>query len=174
MEEKKETGLEQFADIRFLDAADCEFSKTEGGFLALKLSEEEQYPRVSLMKAFPFTRERGYISIRNVEGKEIGMIRDMDAFPPEVVEMMEYEIHRRYFSPVITSIRSIKDEFGYCYWDVVTEAGPCRFTSRSGHNNIVAITEQRLMVIDVDGNRFEIPDYSTLDAKSMRIIETYL
>lgn len=40
--------------------------------------------------------------------------------------------------------------------------------------NIAKITESRVVLTDVDGNRYEIDDVLALDGKSYRKIELYL
>ena len=35
---------------------------------------------------------------------------------------------------MIIKIRSIRDEYGYSYWDVITDKGTCRFTVRASSN----------------------------------------
>ena len=75
---------------------------------------------------------------------------------------------------MIEKIRSIEEEFGYSYWDVDTSAGQRRFTVRRGHNNLVQLGGRRVLVIDVDGNRFEIEDYTSIDSRYSRLIESLL
>ncbi len=136
--------------------------------------KDEKYDRVGLHRAFPFNYEREYISVRTTEGKEIGMIRNIDDYPADIVEIFLYELDRRYFTPYIQKINSIKEEFGYTYWDVLTDSGPRRFTVQNIHNNLIQISDVRILVLDVDGNRFEIPDSAKLDVKSLKMIERLL
>ncbi len=139
-----------------------------------KGGKDEKYDRVGLHRAFPFNYEREYISVRTTEGKEIGMIRNIDDYPANIVEIFLYELDRRYFTPYIQKINSIKEEFGYTYWDVLTDSGPRRFTVQNIHNNLIQISDVRILVLDVDGNRFEIPDSAKLDVKSLKMIERLL
>lgn len=172
--------LIEYTSIRYLDPDTAKFERTRGGFLSLKIEPEEYYPRVDIFRAFPFTRPREYVSVRKPENKgkgikteEIGVIKNLNDFPPKIVELIEEQLGRRYFMPIIKRINYIKEEFGYYYWDVLTDVGNCRFTVRGGHN-IVPISEdrERLLIIDVEGNRFEIPDYMELDDKSIRKLES--
>ncbi len=75
---------------------------------------------------------------------------------------------------MITRIESIKEEFGYAYWNVETDVGPRRFTVRDMQDNVVLLSPEHVLIIDVDGNRYEIPDYTQLDPKSRRYIEDLL
>ncbi|MDI6617111.1 MAG: DUF1854 domain-containing protein [Clostridiales bacterium] len=160
-------------EIRFLKAKDTAFTRTPGGFLALKISNGESYPRVNLFRSFPFSHPKEYISVRDEEDKEIGIIRNIEDFPDDAVKLFEEEFKRRYFAPVIKKINSVKDEFGYSYWDVDTDAGICRFTVQ-GRYNVISLGNGRVIISDVDGNRFEIPNYRLLDEKSIKRLEIYL
>ena len=172
--------IENIAKIRYLEPRSSKFSLTEGGFLSLHIENKdkseniENYDRVNFYRAFPFKYAREYISVRTIEDKEIGIIKNMDDYPEETIKLFDYELNRRYFTPIIEKINRIKEEFGYSYWDVLTNSGSKRFTVQNIHNNVIQITQIRILVIDVDGNRFEIPDYKKLDLRSLKIVERLL
>ena len=70
---------------------------------------------------------------------------------------------------------SIKEEFGYRYWTVDTDKGPCKFTTTLARSAIVNIsTSDRVMIYDVDGNRFQILNFSKFEPKSRKMIEAYM
>jgi hypothetical protein len=160
-------------DINFLTTQDSQFYKSKGGFLALR-SGESDYARVSLFKAFPFSHSNNYVSVRDKDGKEIGLIKDINDFSKDVTDLFHEELSRRYFLPSINSISSIKDEFGYSYWEVITGIGAKKFTIRKDNNSFIPINEHRILVVDVDGNRYEISDYTKLDSRSYKLIELLL
>lgn len=166
--------LSDYIDIRYLDPAEARFEETPGGFVKLTLGADEVYPRVALYRAFPFSYQDQYISVRDLEGNEIGMIKDLREFDEATARLITRELDRRYFTPVISRIENIKEEFGYAYWHVETDAGARRFTVRDMQVNVVLLAPQHVLIIDVDGNRYEIPDYTRLDAKSRRFIENLL
>lgn len=126
----------------------------------------KQYPRVSVHRCFPFSDPGHYISIREPEadGREIGLIEDLHALPKEMRAMLEEQMNLRYFIPQIQRIHSIKEEYGYAYWDVTTDRGGCRFTVRMGGGSVYSVGANRYLVNDIDGNRFEIPDLYKLTA----------
>jgi hypothetical protein len=160
-------------DINFLTPQNSNFYKSKSGFLALR-SEQNEYARVSLFKAFPFSHSNNYISVRDKDGKEIGLIKDINDFSMDVIDIFNEELTRRYLLPSIKSISSIKDEFGYSYWEVITGIGAKKFTIRKDNNSFIPISEHRILVVDVDGNRYEISDYTKLDSKSYKLIELLL
>ena len=45
---------------------------------------------------------------------------------------------------------------------------------QSGKNNVTVVGERRLLIVDVDGNRFSVDDYARLDRSVLRTLETLL
>lgn len=169
-EVKDATDLSDAAKIRYLTQDTTVFTKTAGNMLSVKV-EDEEHPVVYLHCSFPHTSKRIYVSVRNIENKEIGIIQNLDDFPKDIVSLLEEQIQIRYFSPEITKVVKIHEEFGYSYWDAETTAGVCRFTVRGGGGNVKLVSEKRLLINDVDGNRFIIPSMDRLTDKEYRMVE---
>lgn len=174
MRDDSTQSLREYVEIRYLRPAECRFERGRGGFLSLELDTGEKYERVNLHRAFPLSDCDSYISVRDSESKEIGIIESLREFDEATRRLITEELDRRYFAPVITSIRSIEEEFGYSYWDVMTNAGPRRFTVRRGHGSLLQIGDARVLVVDVDGNRYEIEDYTKLQSRHSRLVESLL
>lgn len=169
-----QSDLSVAASMNYLTADNTVFTKTEGQMLTVKVNDEE-YQGVYLHCSFPHTNNRIYISIRTGENKEVGIIKSMDDdFPKDVVSLLEEQIKMRYFAPEITKVIGIKEEFGYSYWDAETNSGSCEFTVRNGGGNVKLVTERKLLVIDVYGNRFVIADIKQLSEKEYRLVEMYI
>lgn len=166
-------GLQAFVDLTYLDPNTAKFSRSPGGFLRLELGDQT-YPRVSLFRTFPFSHKDEYVSVRDMDGREIGIIENLTDFPADIVAAFHEELERRYFAPVVTRIKSLKEEFGYAYWEVETDSGPRRFTVRDMQQNLLLLGPEHILIVDVDGNRFDIPDYTKLDPASRKYIEDLL
>ena len=146
------------------------FSKN--GFLYIRYQEKEQ--RVRLCRQFPFERLWEYISVLDEEQCEIGIVRDIALFEGAGKELLQTELEHRYYSPVILSIKSVKERYGFSYWKVTTADGEVSFTLHDTYRSIVRAGERRIILLDVDGNRFQIPDVEALDRKSYKKIDLYL
>ena len=146
------------------------FSKN--GFLYINHNGEEH--RVFLCRQFPFELLWEFISVLNEEQNEIGIIRRISDFTDDVGEVLTTELKRRYYTPTVQKILSVKERYGFSYWKVVTESGEVSFTLHDTYRSIIRAGETRLFLFDVDGNRFEIPDTQALDRKSYKKIELYL
>lgn len=174
--EQMEKETEEMLKLRYLNKDNAVFSRTEGGFVSLKTGDEE-YARVQVYRAFPFTDPRRYISIREADekAKEIGIIENLDTdVTKETAVMLEEQMRLRYFTPVITKVIDIKDEYGFAYFNVVTDQGACRFTIRMGGGSVVNLSDTRIMITDLDGNRFEIPDVTKFTAQELKKLDLFL
>ena len=151
------------------------FERTEGGFINLTF-DGVTYERVKVVRLFPFTDANKYISIRQNDEKtrEIGIIEDLDELEEETREMLEEQLRLNYFTPVIEKIYNIKDEYGYAYFHVKTDKGECKFAINMASNAVTKLSDSRLIITDLDENRFEIRDVNALTQKERRKLDLFL
>lgn len=128
--------------------------------------------RVFLHRAFPFDRPYEFISVSDENG-EIGIIFDIKDFE-KCADLLIGELDAKYFAPKILKVNSLKERFGYSYWKVKCDRGDYEFTVKDTFKSIIHISEDRVFILDVDNNRFEIESLSALDRNSFRKIELYL
>ncbi len=146
----------------------------KGGFLYMQCPKDAEPVRVALHRNFPFTFLWEYISVLDMSNYELATIRDVSLFGEDMKKLLVRELERKYYSPEISKIISVKDRFGFSYWDVETSGGRLTFTLQDTFKSIVRAGENKLFFFDVDGNRFVIEDVDTLDRKSRKRIEIYL
>ena len=173
--EQMEKETEEMLKVRYLNQKNAVFERTAGGFVSLRIGEEF-YPRVQVVRMFPFSDPNLYISIRTPDehSKEIGIIENMKDVSAEAAAMLTEQLNLRYFTPIIKKIINIKDEYGYAYFDVLTDRGACRFTINMGGHSVVHLSETRILISDIDENRFEIPDITKLTAKELKKLDLFL
>lgn len=132
------------------------------------------YGRVLLHRAFPFDMPDGIVSVQQEDGFEIGIIRQLSDFDVDTAAMLRDQLDKKYFVPEIRRILSTKDRFGFVYFKCETDKGPVDFVMRNPFGSMIRLGESRLYILDIDGNRYAIPDVTKLDHKSYRKIELYL
>ena len=145
-----------------------------GGFLYMQCPKDAEPVRVALHRNFPFMFLWEYISVLDTDNYELATIRSIELFDGEEKEMLTRELERKYYSPVISKIYSVKERFGFSYWYAETPGGRLTFTLQDTFKSIVRAGEGKLFLFDVDGNRFVIEDADALDRKSRKRIEIYL
>ncbi len=160
--------------IRYFDPKQIRFFRSRNGIPRMEVEGECCYLRVIIRRAFPLSDISHYISICDSEDKEIGMIRDVQELDETARQIIEKEVSKRYFTPVIQSIRNVRERFGVYDWEVETDRGPAKFMVRGLHTNVDRLPPRRLLVKDTHNNRYEIPDIAELDARSLGFINRML
>lgn len=178
MNDKKSiSSLAEAAGIVYLDSHNCKIFK-KGDFIgaAIKNAEgvEEAYDRVWLHRSFPFDRPFEYISLQNKDQEEIGLIRTLEVFPEDERELIKGELERKYFTPKVKKIITLKEARGFSFWKILTDAGELSFTVQDTSKSIAKIGRDRAFIFDISSNRYEIESLSGLDKKSARKLELYL
>lgn len=73
--------------------------------------------------------------------------------------------------PNISSVNTLKEEFGLWYWETMTDRGPRDFVVKDPRQNIINLGQGRLLIIDVDGNRFNVDNYDLLNPKVVMMLD---
>ena len=169
-----EKEAEEMTAMRVISVKD-KFERTSGGFVNFTF-EGVKYERVKVVRLFPFTDADKYISIRENTDKarEIGIIETLEDFDEETKEIIREQLRLNYFTPVIKKIMSIKDEYGYAYFHVMTDKGECNFAINMASNAVTKLSDSRLIITDLDENRFEIRDVNALTQKERRKLDLFL
>ena len=148
----------------------------EGDFPVLYQKSETGEECVGVFKtqrAFPFEKEEEFLVLLSEEGKELGFIRKLSDRTAEEFAILQNDLARRYFMPRFKKIHKVKEQFAFSYWKVDTESGPLEFSVRDTYKSLIHLGT-RIIVTDADGNRYDIPDYRTLDKASRKQIDLYL
>ncbi len=166
-------GTDGKPDVTMLMPGDLEFAYSEHR-LRLRMCGEETWQEVSLARLFPLSSPEGWIAVVGADDKEIGMLRDLHGLTVGSMAAIREELSRRYLIPRIQQIRVCRDRFDLLEWEVETDRGPITFLMRHAHENIQHRLPNRLVFIDVEGNRYDVDDLSELDEESQRWIEQRL
>lgn len=145
-----------------------ESGKTNGLCLTIWDGEEDSiraYHGVAVRRAFPISDADQLVTFADRDGNEIGVLLDPAQLDANSLHVLEAEMELAYFVPRITKIHELKSEYGLRLWQVETDRGPREFATQSRHD-VRQVSKDRYIIRDVDGNRYEIPGLSELDAKS--------
>lgn len=130
--------------------------------------------RVFFHRAFPYELPDEFISVLDKDSKEYGIIKSLSDFDDQAKEIINKALKRKYYCPEITKIHSLKDQFGYSYWDVETDNGRMEVVLKDTFSSIARISDVFIVITDISGNRYKISDLETFDRKSYRKIELFL
>jgi hypothetical protein len=127
---------------------------------------------VTVVRAFPIGAPDHWISICDSQGHEILCIEDLAQVPPEVRVVLESELSRREFVPIIQRILSATPEEP-SQWSVETDRGPTEFQINN-EDDVRRIEPHQASILDSHGVRYLVPDVRKLDAQSRRLLEHFL
>ena len=136
--------------------------------------EDRSYLTVKPAWSAPLTRPSKFLALLDSKGEEITTINDPEELDEASLAAVQQELHRRYLTATVHKITHAKSEFGAGYWHVVTDRGERDFVTQSLQENAQWLSPVHLLLVDVDGNRFEIPDVSALDERSRMYAEAML
>jgi hypothetical protein len=144
-------------------------------FGRLNLTDPDGQTHIGVVpiRSFPFSAPTEWISFCDEEGHEIFSLADLRQVTAETRALLEADLARREFIPVIRRIHSVSSGAEPTEWHVETDRGPTRFQLTS-EDHIRRMGPKLVIVVDSHGVRYQIPDLGALDHASRRILRRYL
>jgi hypothetical protein len=142
------------------------------GCLIVTDDQGAQYRDVLPVRMFPITDPDGFLSICDRQGRELFCIRSMADVPAQLRPILQEELNRTMFTPVIRRIRSSVPFGDHVRLIITTDRGETDITVDT--EEIYRLTGDRILLKDIHGIRFLIPDWHALNSHSRRILDIYL
>ena len=171
--QKTSATLVEASQLVFLDVKTLRFFK-HGATLRLTIEGDRSYPKVGILRGFPLSDPDRFLSVRDEANKEVGLIVDPAQLGVENRRLVEEDLERRYFVPAVTRIVAAKERFGTVDWTLETDRGVCRLTTRNLRENIQRPAPGRIILNDVDGNRYDIRNVDGLSRESQELLFRHL
>lgn len=140
--------------------------------LRMTIPDDRSYPTVKPVWAAPLSRPGKFLALLDGKGNEIVLLPTLDDLAPDSREAVLAEVRLRYLTARVQAITHARQEFGVTYWSVQTDRGLRDFVTQNLQENAVWLSDTHLLLLDVDGNRFEIEDLAQLDPHSRHLVET--
>ena len=161
------------SELRFLEPSALHFSR-EGARLRLRQEGEADPHDVALLLLFPLSEPERWVAVIDKDDKEIGIIEDTHKLSRENLAHVRDELRRRYIVPRIRRILACKRRFDIDEWTVDTDRGQMKFLTRNLREQIKEHDADRMTLMDVEGNRFDIDSVAALDPDSRRRLLEHL
>jgi hypothetical protein len=165
--------LVEASKLVLLDPKKLRFHK-HGATLRLTIEDDRSFPKVGVLRAFPLSDRNRFFSVRDGGDNEIGLIADPTDLSAENQNLIDEDLQRRYFVPSVKKIVSAKERFGTVDWTVETDRGVCHFTTQNLRENVQRPAPGRIILNDVDGNRYDIRDVDDLSRESQETLFRHL
>lgn len=128
---------------------------------------------LSPVRCFPFTDPDRLIALVDPRGHELFRIDDPSTLPEASRRLLEQELARREFLPVIHQVRDVSPRSEPSTWDVVTDRGEVKFVLPS-EDNVRRLPSDGALVTDEHGVRYRLVRIGTMDRQSREILRRYL
>jgi hypothetical protein len=148
-------------------------SRDAWGQLMLIDAEGMRHLNVVPVPMFPISEAGRWISLVGSDGHEIVCVEDPSQVSSEVRVVLEEELARREFVPIILRVTWVSGNSEPCEWRVETDRGPTQFVLKS-EEDVRRIGPHQILIVDANGIRYQIPDLRKADAKTRRVVEWYV
>ena len=160
-------------EIEFLDAKNLELCIDQYGDPQVTLPDGSVHQQIKIIRSFPLSDPNQFICLLDKEENEIGVIENIKDLKKSGRKIVVDQLEKAYYMPRIVRINSIDGRFGVTQWQVDTNFGPNQINLGS-RMDVAPMGGGRVLIKDVDGNRYEIVNYNELDPKSHALLELYL
>lgn len=138
-----------------LNTKDLRVYRSNRGTLCVQVADTT-YEDVRVRRAFPLVHADRYIGFIQADGSELGLLEDPRGLDTQSSAVLDNELEKTYFLPIITEFLDLGEEHNVIYMDVVTSSGPRTIYVRGYRNKIRALPRNRALIEDVEGNRYEV------------------
>lgn len=152
---------------------DLKLAHDAWGRLVLTLGDDVVHQGVIPIRAFPISDPAHWVALCDAEGRELACIPDLQTLTPETRELLEEELARREFVPVIQRVLQVSSYLEPAEWAVETNRGRTRFVLKS-EDDVRRLGPFSAMIQDAQGIRYLVPDTRDLDPYSRRAVDRYL
>lgn len=148
-------------------------SRDSSGRLIVTDSHGRRHENVEPVRAFPISDPEHWVSLCDSSGHEVAQIRDLQEMADDQRELLQTELTRREFVPVIQRIVSISSLAEPCEWVVETDRGATTFVLNSDEH-VRKLGADKALILDSHGLRYLVPDAKRLDPTSRKLLARYL
>jgi len=161
--------------VRYLEPEQIRASRPLGSaHIRVEILEERTILNAQIKRVFPLSEPLQYLSIQDGAGKEVGVLRRVEGLDQTTRDLFSEQLDRRYFTPRIQRIQTLRQEAGMWRFEVETQRGPAEFFVRNWRDSAHEFGLNRWLIHSVDGGRFEIEDLNALDETSRRLLDQIL
>jgi ATP-binding cassette subfamily B protein len=119
-----------------------------------------------VVRTFPASHPEAYLSVRGWseagEEIEVGMLRDLAAWPEADREVVRAALRRRSLVRSIRRVHDVKLAHGYLDFDVESDVGRRSFTARWTQSQVSDFGSAGKMLVDTEENRWVVPRLNDL------------
>jgi ABC-type multidrug transport system ATPase subunit len=164
--------------VRWLDPSNAEIRRDARGALVVTAKGEAEHAGVFALRIIPVQHAERYISLRNYDAEnreqEVGILRSLSDWPTETQGVLRAALARRYFVYIVTGIKRVEQFQNFLAFEIETDHGPKNFITRYAGATAIEFGTGGKMLIDVEDNRYLIPEVAALPLRDRMVFERYI
>ena len=157
----------------YIDNDMARFVRKDLTVVDMELTDGRRFKNLEPHRLFPVSVQDRYITLLDESGTEQAVIRDLNTLPKDQREIIEDCLNEYYLIPRILRIRDYKERFDGLTLFTDTDKGEADIDIRILLKGF-RMDGIRVLVRDINDNRYEIPDINRLDSLSRQILGRYL
>ena len=158
----------------YIDQYTGRIKRTDVYLVTLTLKDGTVIKDLEPRRLFPVTNANMFITLLDQDEREVAFVRDLEELDKDSAKALQECFKEYYRIPKIIRLIESDEKFGSLTWKVETDHGIVSFRIRNRHSDIKCMNGKRILIRDTNDNRYEIPDYTAMDAHSRHILFSYL
>ena len=157
----------------YIDKDMARFTRRDLTLVDMELSDGRRFEKLEPHRLFPVSVRDKYITLLDEGGVEQAVIRDVNTLSKDQREIIEDCLAEYYLIPKILRSQDCHERFDGLTLFTETDRGPANIEIRILLKGF-RLDGIRVLVRDINDNRYEIPDINRLDNLSRQILSRYL
>lgn len=154
----------------FLKGDDVTITLADDMKVDVVLNTGEKFENLQPKRLFPVTNKNKYVSLIDNDRNEIAIITDITRLDKDSKKAIDQSLADYYILPKIQKVNYITWKHGTLTVRAITDYGECSFKVRSRPQNIKHLADGRVLIRDINDNRFEITDPAKMDKKTIELM----
>ena len=155
---------------RYVEGAEIKLTTRDRVFVDAEFFGGDKIEGLLPRRLFPISGPGKYIALTNSEGDAICIIRDVENLLPDAKKSLVDALELHYMIPKITKVHNWARKHGQHIWTVETDRGRVEIVITDSTHQVKRLYNDRVLIKDSSDNRYEIPDFNELDARSQNLI----
>jgi len=156
--------------LRYIEGPEARFTARDRVTVDVEFFDGTKLGGLEPHRLFPVSGLGKYIGLMDDEGEVACVVRDINGLSEESKAVLVGCLNEAYLIPKIKRFVKISEKYGVIKWSVETDHGDITFEIQDVLHSVTRLYDNRVLIKDASDNRYEIPDVTKLDKRSLKMI----